>query len=289
MHSRQSLASDLVTLGVKRGDVLMVHASVRAVGPIAGGADEIHLAIKDVITNDGTLLMYAGCPRYYDEVGRGNLTPEEEAEVLQKLPPFDGDTARSDRDNGALVEFLRTYPGSRTNQHVARFAVWGKHAEYLISEQPWDWAFGHGSALDKFTKLDGKILLLGSEHDNVTYLHYAEHIANFPDKIVARFKVPVIENDSRMWRDMAEFDTSKGAHANWPDKFFEKIVAKYLDDTGNEGGMVGDATSHLLSAPELLALALPTMESIAANRDSISTLLQLQSDPPIRDSKQGVS
>jgi aminoglycoside N3'-acetyltransferase len=127
MYSRQQLAADIRALGVVPGDVVMVHASVRAVGDIAGGPDEIHLALKDALTANGTLMMYAGCPRYYDEVGRGNLSPEKEAEVLEKLPAFDAATARADQSNGTLVEFLRSYPESRVNHHVARFVVWGKH------------------------------------------------------------------------------------------------------------------------------------------------------------------
>src|SRR6187402_3567639 len=110
MHSRVSLAHELQALGLVRGDTVMVHASVRAVGAVAGGPDQIHLAIKDAIGADGTLLMYASCPEHYDEVGRGIHPPEFEAELLEKLPPFDGRTARSARDNGALVELLRTYP-----------------------------------------------------------------------------------------------------------------------------------------------------------------------------------
>jgi aminoglycoside 3-N-acetyltransferase len=128
MYTRAQLAADLRDLGLTRGDVLMVHASVRAVGEVAGGPDEIHLAMKDVLGAEGTLVMYAGCPRYVDEVGRGNLTPAEETDVLEKLPAFDPDTARSARDNGALVEMFRTYPGSRVNAHPARFVVWGKQA-----------------------------------------------------------------------------------------------------------------------------------------------------------------
>lgn len=243
----------------------MVHASVRAVGEVAGGPDEIHLALKDAVTAGGTLLMYAGCPRYYDEVGRGNLTPEQEAEVLEKLPPFDARTARSDRGNGALVELLRTYPGARVNDHVARFVAWGKQAEQLLSRQPWDYAFGHGSALDRFVALDGRILLLGSDHDAVTFLHYAEHIADIPDKRVARFKVPVLENGARVWRDMAEFDTGDRAHANWPDSFFAAIVDGHLAAIGNRGGRVGDATCHLISARALLDHALRVMTAVAAD------------------------
>ena len=36
----------------------MVHASIRAFGPLAGGPDQIHLALKDVLTADGTVMMY---------------------------------------------------------------------------------------------------------------------------------------------------------------------------------------------------------------------------------------
>src|SRR5262245_41392838 len=182
MHTRESLAADFRRLGVKTGDVVMVHVSVRSVGEIAGGPDQIHLALKDVLTTAGLLIMYASCPRYYDEVGRGNLTPERETEILEKLPPFDPETGRSARDNGALVELLRTWPGSIVNRHVARFVVWGDRARDLIAEQPWNYAFGHGSLLQRFLNLDGKILVLGADHDSVTFLHYAEHIGDFAGK-----------------------------------------------------------------------------------------------------------
>ena len=243
----------------------MVHASLRAIGEVAGGPDEVHRAIKDVVTDTGALIMYASCPAYVDEVGRGNLTAEQEAEVLEKLPPFDADTARSARDNGALVELLRTYPGSRVNNHPARFVVWGGHTDVLFSEQPWDFAFGHGSLLDRFVALDGQILLLGSDHDNTTFLHYAEHIGDFAGKRVARYKVPILEGGVKIWRDMAEFDTSgEGVHPNWPDRFFAEIVDGYLAATGNHGGLVGNATSHLFGARGLLDYALPVMVRVAA-------------------------
>jgi hypothetical protein len=74
-----------------------------------------------------------------DEVGRGNLSASQEAEVLEKLPAFDPGTARASRGNGALVEFLRTCPGSRVNRHVARFVACGRQAEHLFSHQPWNY------------------------------------------------------------------------------------------------------------------------------------------------------
>ena len=265
MYSRDQLADSFRTLGVAPGDTILLHASVRAVGEIAGGPDQIHLALKQALTGDGTLMMYASCPQYTDEVGRGNLTREQEKEILEKFPAFDPLTARSQRENGALVEFLRTYPGSRVNSHVARFVGWGKQTGYLFSEQPWNYPFGFGSPLDRFLKLDGKILLLGCDHDIVTFLHFAEHIADIPNKRVVRFQVPIEADGRRVWREMEEFDTSgQGAHPNWPDRFFSQLVDGYLAKTGNSGGRVGNAESYLLSARGLLDFSLPVMESVAS-------------------------
>jgi len=266
VYSRQELADDFRRLGVAAGDTVIVHASVRAVGPIAGGPDQIHLALKDALTPEGTLVMYASCPEHYDEVGRGMLTADQERELLDKLPAFDANTARSARDNGALVEMLRTYPGTRVTNHIARFIAWGRHAERLTAPPlPWNYPFGRGSTLERFVDLHGRILLLGCDHDTVTFLHYAEHIVDIPGKRVAKYRVPVLEDGVRVWREMEEFDTSDaGAHPAWPERFFAQITDGYLRETGNAGGRVGDAAAVLLDARGLLDHALRVMTSVAA-------------------------
>jgi len=242
----------------------MVHASVRSVGSIAGGPDQIHLAIKDALTDSGTMMMYASCPDFYDDVGRGVYPGSIEKLLLQKMPAFDPQTARAARDNGVLVEFFRTYPGSFVNNHVARFVVWGANARHLISEQPWDFPFGRGSALERFVELHGKILLIGCDHDNVTFLHYAEHILDVPGLRVVTMEVPWLENGQRVWKEVKEIDTSgAGAHPAWPERFFSYIVNKHLAMTQNRGGRVGYAHCFLIDAKGLLALALEEMRTLA--------------------------
>ena len=275
MYARRELAAQLRTLGLAPGDTVMVHASVRAVGPVAGGPDQIHLAISDAIGTEGTLLMYASCPQYYDEVGRGTLAPELEAELRDKLPPFDALTARAARDNGALVELLRTWPGSRVNEHVVRFVASGARADQLLAPQPWDFAYGAGSALERLLALDGKILMLGADHDTATFLHYTEHVGDFPGKRVIRYQVPVLERGERVWRWTAEVDTSDGgAHAHWPERFFAKIVDGHLRATGNGGGRIGDAPSWLMSARALHDHALRVMTRTARDAGSASDLAE---------------
>jgi len=274
MYSRQELADGFRRLGVTAGGTVMVHASIRAVGPIAGGPDQIHLALKDVLTEEGTLMMYASCPEHYDEVGRGNLTAEEERDILASLPAFDPLTARASRDNGALVELLRTWPGSVVNHHVARFVAWGRHAGHLFSRQPWDYAYGHGSALERLVELEGSILLLGCDHDTVTFLHYAEHIADLAGKRVSRYQVPMLENGRRVWKAMEEFDTADaGAHPNWPPRFFARIVDTYLQRSGRGSSLVGNARCTLIDTRGLLAFALDVMGRVASNPHTAADLV----------------
>ena len=273
MYSRQELAAGFSTLGVVPGDTVMLHASVRSVGPVAGGPDQIHLALKDALTPEGTLIMYAACPDHYDEVGNGSLSADEERELIEKLPAFDPLTARSARDNGALVEMFRTWPDSQVNAHVARFAVWGREAAHLISSQPWNYAYGRESALERFALLRGRILLLGSDSDAVTFLHYAEHIVDVPGKIVVRYCVPVVEGGTRVFKDCEEFDTSERAHPHWPDRFFGRIVDTYLARTGNAGALVGDSQAYLIDASGLLEFALEVMTEVARDAAAADVVL----------------
>jgi aminoglycoside N3'-acetyltransferase len=56
----ERLVADLGRLGVRNGDALMVHASLRAVGPVAGGAGGLLDALAHAIGPGGTLFMTLG-------------------------------------------------------------------------------------------------------------------------------------------------------------------------------------------------------------------------------------
>jgi aminoglycoside 3-N-acetyltransferase len=264
MWSRLELAGDFRALGVREGGVVMLHASVRSVGEVAGGPDQIHLALRDALGPTGTLMMYIGCPSYYDDVGRGVLTAAHEREVLEKHPAFNPQTARAARSHGILAEFFRTWPGTIVNDHATRFAAAGGHAGVLLKEHPWDFAYAADSPLDRFRQLAGTILLLGSDHDEVTFLHHVEHMVDFPDKKITCFKVPYERGGSIEWRTAQEVD-SNAAHANWPDRFFAQIVDRYLEHAGNHGRRVGDATAFLIPSQDLYRFAGPIMQATATS------------------------
>ena len=56
---RSALAADLRALPLPSGQIVMLHASVRAVGWIVCGPDELIGTILDCLGPAGTLMMYA--------------------------------------------------------------------------------------------------------------------------------------------------------------------------------------------------------------------------------------
>lgn len=273
-HTRRSLADDLRRLGLINGDIVMMHASVRAVGFVFGGPDEIHLAVNDAIGSSGTLTMVAGCPDGSDEVGRGRLSPEEEEALLANRPSFDPRTARADRSVGTLAEFFRTFPRTICSTAPGRFSARGGRAEWLTRDQPWNYAYGRGSPLEKLVEAKGKVLLLGCDHDTVTLMHYVEHVTEFAGKRIARYRVPVLRHGERTWVWCEEFNTSdEGVHANWPDRFFAKIVDAFIAANRGTGlchmGKAGDAETFVIDAAALVRHAVPIMVAQAASKEPV--------------------
>jgi hypothetical protein len=65
---------------------------------------------------------------------------------------------------------------------------------------------------------------------------------------------------------MTEVDTSsKGAHPNWPDRFFAKIVDGFLRESDNRGGAVGDTIAFLIPVRPFLDFSRTVMERTAAD------------------------
>jgi aminoglycoside 3-N-acetyltransferase len=269
--TRVSLRNDVEDLGLRPGDIVMVHASVRSVGPVFGGPDEIHRAIVDAVSPGGAMLMYVGCPNGYDEIGRGRLSREEEAELRVNLPPFDPLTARADRSNGALAELFRSWPGTLVSRNVGvRMAARGDRAAWLVADHPLDFPHGRGTPFEKLVQAGGKVLLLGSDHDEVTLMHHAEETADFPDKIIVEYVVPLLRDGQRVWVACREVDSANVAHASWPDGFFRLIVddfiAKHHGGPLCTQGKVGNSDSYLFDATALTAHAVKIMEQTAKGR-----------------------
>ena len=254
------LVKDLQGLGLKPGDTVMLHASVKAVGWIVGGPDVIIQAILDVIGPQGTLMMYAG----WEEAPYLTIALEEgrgEA-YLAECPAFDPERSRANRKWSILTEYLRTWPGARRSDHPeASVVAVGAKAAWLTKDHPLHYPYGPGSPFAKLCEAGGKVLLLGSPLNAVTVLHYAETIAEIPDKRIVRYRMPILREGKRVWVEIEDIDTGEGiveGHSN--EEYFAEIVREYLASGKGRWGTVGAASSYLFDAAELVRFAVRWLE-----------------------------
>ena len=258
--NRRALAEDLRRLGLRPGDTVMVHASLKAIGPIVGGPDMVHRAILDAVGPQGTMLMVVGWAE--STYHFPTLPPAVQRAVRAHLTGFDPATARSHREVGVLAECFRSWPGVRRGSHPdSSFAADGRLADRLTADQPLNDGYGPGSPLDKLCAVDGRVLLLGSPFDSVTLLHHAEILAEIPDKRRVRYPAPMLENGETVWIEIEDYDTDNGI-VPWsgPEHYFACIVQDFIAAQPPPTGSVGTARAHVLDARALVAFAVEWME-----------------------------
>ncbi len=247
------LVGDLTALGVRPGDVVMVHASLRAVGPVEGGAAGVIDALVRAVGPDGTLLMVLGAA---DDWAWVNERPEADRPgLLADAVPFDAAVTPAESDVGVLAEVFRTMPGTVVSDHPeGRFGARGRLAGELTTDVPWDDYYGPGSPLERLVEAGGKVLRLGADPDTVTLTHYAEALVDLPDKVRVRRARRVVGREEIVWVDT--FDDSNGV-APWDGEgdYFPPLLADYLATGRAHRGRVGGARADLIDAPDYVDFA----------------------------------
>jgi aminoglycoside 3-N-acetyltransferase len=246
--TRSSLKADLAQLGLATGAVVMVHASLRSVGPVVGGANVIVQALLDVIGVSGTLMAYVDFEPFFDEAD-------------DEIPVFDKRVARAARDHGVLHEVLRTWPGALRSDHPdAGVAAIGRLAEWITSDHPFAYGYGNGTPFDKALQAHVQVLMLGAPLDTITLLHCAEHHARIPNKRVVAYRRLMPGPNGPAWVTFEEFDTAHPVTERLPEDCFDQIARAYLDSGRGAVGSVGAATATLLDGADLVRFGVEWLE-----------------------------
>lgn len=261
--SVKDLAADLRRLGVAAGNLLMVHASLRAVGPIKGAADAVLDALQTTLGPTGTLLMTLGAR---DDWGWINERPEHERpSLLRDAEPFDCQQTPADPDVGVLAEVFRQRPETKVSDHPeGRFGASGPLADRLVARVPWDDYYGPGSPLERFVQAGGRVLRLGADLDTLTLLHYAEYLAPLPSKRRIRRHRVVAGSDGPTLRVVNSLDDSDGIVDYPGEDYFVVILRQYLATSRPSTGVVGRANSELIDAADVVDFAVAWMADYLA-------------------------
>jgi len=263
--TKDDLREDLAALGVRAGDLVMVHASLRRLGlgraefgP--GGAVALLDALDEAVGPDGTLMMVLGTE--YPMAWVYEHPPEARAALLEGSPPFDHRNAPAFEEVGWLAEAFRRQPGTLVSDNPSgRFGARGAKAAELMADQPWHDYYGPGSPLEKLCDWGGRILRLGANPDTVTALHYAEYLADLPDKRRVRWDYVIAGPDGaprHVWIDC--LDDEKGIVHREGEDYFASILNAYLALGRHREGKVGKTQSELVDAAGIVAFGARWME-----------------------------
>ena len=265
MRSRTGLAQDLRALGVREGDLLMVHASLRAIGPVEGGPPQVLGALLDAAVGPGgTIAAFVSWDRSpYVETLDGAVLDERER---QAWPAFDpAANPEPYAEFGALNRFICSHPAVRRSPHPdASFAAIGRRADEITREHPLVEGYGPGSPLGRIVRMQGRVLLLGAGLDSVTVLHHAEVLADIPGKRRVSYEVPLATPGGKRWLPAENFDTNgildEFAVAGRPDAV-EAIARDYVAGGQGRRGRVGAAACHLFEAAHIVDFGVRWLES----------------------------
>lgn len=247
-----ALLQQLRAIGVHAGDTLMVHASLRKIGKLEGGADALIDALLTAVGPGGTLFAYA------------------DFEPTPEVPYFDVERSPCATDHGVFPEVLRRRRGVlRSTNPGASVLALGARARELTHPHPLHYGYGAGTPFERFVSVGGKLLLLGSSLDAVSLLHYVEDIAHIPSKRVIQYTVPIHSNGETNNIEIEEFDTANPVVATMPENYFERVMHAFLADHAIEPRLIGMAPSYLIDAQTLVRYARQRMEREYGGQRSI--------------------
>ena len=162
MVTRKQIAADLRKLGIRRGDILEVHSSLKAVGRVQGGPKAVIRAFQVLIGTSGTLLMpvLSYCYTQLREVFAHATSPSKV---------------------GLITETFRTMPGVvRSCCPTHSVAAWGRRAVELTMHHALTAPIGVGSPLHLAALAGGKVVLLGCTQKTNSFLHVVEALTGHP-------------------------------------------------------------------------------------------------------------
>lgn len=249
----ERIVGDLRELGVEAGDLLFVHSSLSAIGWVSGGAQAVVEGLLGTVGPNGTLVMPAHTGQYTDPADWEHPPiPEDWVETVRETRPAFDPRRSPTRGLGRIPETFRTYPGVVRSDHpLYSVAARGPAADRIAGSHPSDFGLGPESPMGRIYDREGKVLLLGTDHETNTSLHLAEHLADVETGEVTR-RAPVRRRGERVEIEYRDIELEVDD--------FEDLGDDFEDDVGSETGTVGEAETRLIDQRTLVDYAVEWFE-----------------------------
>ena len=236
--TKDDITQGLVNLGLKTGDLLMVHSSLSSIGFVEGGAKTIVDCLLDVLGNEGTLVV----PTF--------TYPSAFTDSADEMWVFDPSSTNS--GVGSITNEVIRRSSSRRSIHLWHsVSSIGPLSELIVSagrssawdfDSPMSWILSNG----------GSILLLGVPYQNLTAIHVWEVEFQVDYRrdyyIERRLRKP----DGKIEPLLSRVHSPK---ESYPGQDFNRFGERLEGDNKVNKGSVGNAIARLFSAEDAYSLA----------------------------------
>ncbi len=177
-----AISNDLRALGIRSGDVILVHSSLRSLGFVPGGPETVIRGLLAAVGEEGTLLLPALSYR--------------------QQPHHIHDNRRSPSNVGAIPEHFRLREGTKRSLHPTHSICGVDPAvDSLFRDHPLDTTpCGPHSPLNRMIDLGAKIIMLGCSLRPNTTMHALEEYVVPPYLFGPECEYTITDADGRTYR-----------------------------------------------------------------------------------------
>lgn len=235
-YTKDDLKKYLQDMGLKSTDAIMIHSSMKSIGPVEGGADTVIDALMEYFS-EGLL-----------------MTPTHTwRQMSAEYHVFDPETEPS--CVGIIPNLFMKRPGVVRSLHPTHsIAAYGPQAaEYIRGEEDLTTPCTPGGVWDRLRMIHAKVLLLGVTHARNTFIHSVEEVLDVPDRLTPEPTLFHIKMPDGRLKEVAmqRHYNTKTAHIS---ENYDKMLVGYEETGAAVRVKFGDADCFLCDAEKLYAV-----------------------------------
>jgi len=241
--TKAEIVAGLRQVGLKEGDVTLVHSAMRTFGYVEGGADTVVDALLEVLGPGGTLVVPA-------------FTFVHEVEDDPLIDP-----ANDPSEMGIISETVRRRPKAlRSTAFRHSFAAIGRRAKVITEVDPALSSFDLRSSFGVMLALNTQVLYLGVAYaTSSTSHHFAEWVCDVPYRHAIRLEVKLRKpNGSIIKQNMVDYQpkpSGDGSYYGSRHTDFNRM-GQMLEDMDKVGiATIGNAVVRRASMRNIVDLA----------------------------------
>ena len=231
----QHIQKQLLKLGLTDGDTVFVHSSLSSMGWVDGGAQSVISAFRNVLGENGTLVVPAFTGSHFP--------------LPDRPPNLIFDPLNDPSEMGRITEVVRLNVDSFRSHHLLHsMSAIGKHALDITKVHgPSAWAAD--GPFGKLYELDAYVLMLGINWTTCTYFHVVEQLVQVPYRCWQNVDAHILKSDRTTESLPTHMFTPKPSA---PKSDFNKFGAILERKNLVKQTLVGEATYRLVKVRDIV-------------------------------------